>query len=181
MRRRLKKLERTAYHEAGHAVAAYCLKRSFNYVSILGDADSLGKVETRHMRNFDLDGDLSQRTEHLVRREIVLKLAGPLAVELAAGKTGHWDGFLGGAYDIPAAFELAQSVAGSVEESDGFIHWLWEYTRNLLALPFNWAAVEALAATLLRDGRVSYPRARAVIKHALQGSYGEVERVDLTD
>ena len=39
-----KRIERTAYHEAGHVLLAYLLRKAFKYVTIEPDGDSLGYV-----------------------------------------------------------------------------------------------------------------------------------------
>lgn len=42
--KKLTRLEKTAYHEAAHGVAAYCLNRRFKCVTIVADEDSLGRI-----------------------------------------------------------------------------------------------------------------------------------------
>jgi ATP-dependent Zn protease len=41
---RAKRLRETAYHEAGHAVAAFRLRVAFRYVDIIPEGDQLGAV-----------------------------------------------------------------------------------------------------------------------------------------
>ena len=49
------KIEKIAYHEAGHAVACHLLRRAFTRVSIIPDDDSLGRVEYPKIRVKGLD------------------------------------------------------------------------------------------------------------------------------
>jgi ATP-dependent Zn protease len=49
------KIEKIAYHEAGHAVACHLLWRAFTRVSIIPDDDSLSRVEYPKIRVKGLD------------------------------------------------------------------------------------------------------------------------------
>ena len=51
--RKLTKRERTAYHEAGHAVANYHLRLSIKKISIIQEDDSLGRVKGSTFSDFD--------------------------------------------------------------------------------------------------------------------------------
>ena len=52
------KIEKIAYHEAGHAVACHLLRRAFTRVSIIPDDDSLGRVEYPKIRVKGLDFEI---------------------------------------------------------------------------------------------------------------------------
>ena len=54
-------------------------------------------------------------------------------------------------------------------ETEAYLGWRSIYTEQLLSQPWHWAAVEALAAELLRVRRVGGARARAIIHDAITG------------
>ena len=155
---------RTAYHEAGHAVANVVLCRPFRYVTIIPSEDGLlghvhtGKVlkslrERFQDRGYGWD---TGRERLWVEREIMTYYAGEAAEivlgneneTLSGGDLGHIAGWvLGG---IPGQ-----------RERDAFVAWLWERTLNLVKNPLNWVTIEELAEDLLDKKRLS---ARAVRK-----------------
>jgi hypothetical protein len=63
------KIEKIAYHEAGHAVACHLLRRAFTRVSIIPDDDSLGGVEYPKIRVKGLD--LEKLNEGPVERFLI--------------------------------------------------------------------------------------------------------------
>jgi ATP-dependent Zn protease len=75
MAKRPTKLERTAYHEAGHAVAAYSLRWKIIEVSIVPDPDSLGHVTRTPLKDFHPDDDTRFSTLRKGEKEIILYLA----------------------------------------------------------------------------------------------------------
>ncbi len=94
----------TAYHEAGHAVAAYLLKRSFNYVTIVPDEEkgSLGHVRFRGFgENFDPAFDYSPQMRLRLEREIICSLAGDAAESIHLGRR------IGGSYGAGRCLPLA--------------------------------------------------------------------------
>jgi ATP-dependent Zn protease len=73
------KIERTAYHEAGHAVASYHLHVAFSYISITPDEDSWGRVKHPKLSNFKPEWDDSPREQ--IAQETYLLLAGQVRRE----------------------------------------------------------------------------------------------------
>jgi hypothetical protein len=74
-----RRLEDTAHHEAGHAVAAVEFRRPFRYVTIESGDDSLGHVMFRTFKasfNPELNGDL--RTRVCCENYAIISLAGPI-------------------------------------------------------------------------------------------------------
>ena len=83
--------ERTAYHEAGHAVMALALGRPVDHVSIRPDAQRLGHCDFRK--------PVFRPSEDWLEREMLISLAGPAAEGLFAGE-----------YDeVGAAFDFRQA------------------------------------------------------------------------
>ena len=69
---------RSAYHEAGHAVACYLLGRRFKRVTIVPDHESHGKVFPHRLRNFHPDTSTTLRTRQRIETEITILFAGGL-------------------------------------------------------------------------------------------------------
>jgi hypothetical protein len=75
---RIRHLEHIAHHEAGHVVAAVAFRKSFRYVTIEPDNDSLGHIMFQKWdASFrpDICGDLHTRV--LCENSAIISLAGP--------------------------------------------------------------------------------------------------------
>ncbi len=139
--------EATAYHEAGHAVAALALGRPVHRVSVLPDAVYLGLCEFRKGQY--------RPSEDWLEREILIALAG-IAAE--ARHTGNyaWDG---AARDRQHVRRLAVQRAGE-RQAERLERRLLSKVEHLLAQEGHWRAVELIAAELLRCGVISGRAAR---------------------
>lgn len=138
----------TAYHEAGHAVAALALDRPVVKVSILADRDragicSFGKAVFRP-------------SEDWLEREVLISLAG-MAAE--AKRTGHYDRLAAGR-DLRYARTLSLKRAGNERQAERLERRLLAKAEHLLQREEHWAAVERIAAELLRLGEISGRQAR---------------------
>jgi hypothetical protein len=167
-------IECTAYHEAGHAVAAIALRRAVTQVSIIPDdvAGSLGHCAHRKIDSFHPEWDSSDRTRSQVEREITTFLASGIAEAKFKGHRRR----IGAATDIDNAVNLACCVSGDAEEAEKYVAWLYARTKNLLALPWHWRAVEKVAAALLAKRQISGRDARKLFEAAL-----DEERAGLLD
>jgi len=158
-----KKLEATAYHEAGHAVAASFLRRGFRRVTIIPGEGFLGQlVTTPPPRSLHPDYETDARTELWLRREITIYLAGPVAEKLHTGR-GNWK--IGGSKDLHGAVGLASYIIHD-DEIGIYLDWLTLYTTNMLKRPDRWPIVQALAAELLERRVIGAKRARALMREA---------------
>jgi hypothetical protein len=168
-----KRLQRAAYHEAGHAVAAYVLRLPVRGVSISEDEDASGRVEyAPPPASFRPDvwyGE-ARRTEHRIEAHIIRALAGPAAEARWIGRRNH----VGASGDYRAARDLADYVAGdpSGEGAWRYVAWLEYRAEDLVQREHYWAAIEALAAELLARRRLGPRQARAVIKGAISARFG---------
>jgi len=160
-------VERVAYHEAGHAVAAYCLKMRFRYVSVdpkdLGGEAGGGMVAVSRsvvdsLRDIDCGGVPRSRVESFIR----VLLAGMIGEGLLSGKYDR----KGSEQDLQVASQLAGHMSGSADEQGAYVTWLWESTKNLLSHGWQKEAVHCLAEALLKDGKIGYRKARATIATA---------------
>jgi hypothetical protein len=139
----------TAYHEAGHAVAALALGRPVAWVSIRPDRKFLGVCAFQK--------GVFRPSEDWVEREAVIALAGPAA---EAGYTGQLD-WVGAAHDYDYALDLARGRGGrDGKKADRLVkRWLAK-ADHLLGRGNTWDAVERIAAELVRLEEISGRAAR---------------------
>lgn len=162
--KRHSKLERTAYHEAGHALVAYVERRRLRHVSIIPDEDTQGHcLSGKPPGDFHPDYDDGPRTRAWLERAIAVSLGGAAAEEHLTGRHPK----SGADEDWRRAIDSASYVTGSIEETEAYLNWLWIRTKALLKQPWYWAAVKALAAELLERRRIGERRARRIIRNAM--------------
>jgi hypothetical protein len=155
-------LRNTAYHEAAHAVAHCVFGIPFKSVTIEPEDDSLGSVQFEPRGSEDVQRDYLTADGNRLRieREIVAYYAGPVMHERLTGESYSLS-------DVDPAARLALAVCGSIEETNAFVAWLWERTEAFIDQPRNWAAIEALAKTLLEHRTLSARKARQIIRDAM--------------
>ena len=153
-------LKRTAYHEAGHAVACYFLHFPFKYLTIEPEEDSLGHVKRfPHPKSFHPDYEGDTKTLNRIEKNIIFCYAGSAAEFILTGKLK-----IGGESDAQNARDLADHYCGGPEETEAFLKWMWERTINWVH--FYWDAVEALAQELLKKRRLTSKEAEQIIEAA---------------
>jgi Peptidase family M41 len=163
-KRARQRLEQTAYHEAGHAVAAYVVRRGVMKVSIAPDDTSLGRVHCQRWgEKFRPDAEVTSRTRARLEAGITVCLAGPEAERAFLGRRT-----IRGleSSDLHKACNLASYLSGDPDVDGAYVYWLQLCTRSLLARPDNWAGVVALAAALLESPEISGRRSRQIIHEA---------------
>jgi hypothetical protein len=159
-------LERCAYHEAGHAAASFQLGRRVVKVTIEPDAEGealglcvnspLPKWCTPYQDEVPIADSLRKRA--VVEQEILIQFAGHVAEARRAGRNN----FRGAAADYRGAFDLASLVTSGQEETDKYLDWLAVRSKNLFRLPWEWAAVEAVARGLLEKRILSGREAKGL-------------------
>lgn len=147
----------TAYHEAGHAVAALALGRPVAKVSVLSNRERLGAC---HFQK-----GVFRPSKDWVEQEIIISLAG-LAAE--ARHTGEYARDAA-ERDLRYVRDLAVNRAGP-RQADRLERRLLAKTEYLLADDGNWRAVEAIAAELLARGEISGRAARHLFDQACRAA-----------
>lgn len=163
----LRRLKQTAYHEAGHAVAAYVMHRRFTSVSIIPeeDDDSYGRCSMgKWLSNLNPEWDTGNKVRNLVEREAMIYMAGAQAVARLTGRI-NWVGF---GYDKVKAINIINRLCDDEKELGAYFRWLWERTRIWVKFSLHWAMIEALSEALMEQPIIGERKARAVIAAARQ-------------
>ncbi len=134
-----------AYHEAGHAVAAWSCRLKILKISIIPDDELSGKV--RHvspLKGIRLDIDGSPRADGKAKDAIIICLAGPEAQRRHNPRSvRRWHA----SSDYDAAVDLALRVCGSGPSTTAYLRWLGIVAKDLINS--RWPMVEKVAAELL--------------------------------
>jgi len=164
-------IARTAYHEAGHAVAHLRFASPFRYASIIpNDEGSLGRVLAYKYRTFDPDVDTSRRTTRLIERDSVILLSGLTAEKKYSGRSNY----RGAGSDFRSADDLLNYLCGSSEETYAYLRLQLVRAKQLWTTPQGgdtiwWNGVVALAKKLLEVKRMKFRPAREIV---YEGVYG---------
>lgn len=161
-----RRLRATAYHEAGHAVAAYMAGRRFTQVSIVPDSWSLGRCTFAALRLFPLNGTGDRRGRARIEREIMIFCGGSVAEALHMKRPHSWRW---ANYDLLKAMELAEWVTHDPDEARAFTTWLLKRSEALLRERAWRRAVTAVASDLLRYGELGEHQARSTIARSIRG------------
>jgi ATP-dependent Zn protease len=140
--------EATAYHEAGHAVAALALDRPVKKVSIKPDRDRMGICA--------FGKAVFRPSQDWLKREVLIALAG-MAAE--AKHTGEYDREAAGR-DLIYARGLAIERAGNARQAERLQRRMLSKVEHLLEHEANWRAVQRIAKALLEQTEISGRQAR---------------------
>lgn len=165
-----KRKKATAYHEAGHAVAAWRQGLKFKRVTIKPDADSLGHVLKGFPKWFRPDNDQSDRVRLHAERHIIMDFAGQLAEAKFRGRRPRY----GMGADNQNAVDMALYLCGSQKAVEAFLRFCWCVSQEFVN--GRWGKIEALAAALLERETLNYEDAIEVIapgSKALRAILGE--------
>jgi ATP-dependent Zn protease len=169
-KRSLRELQCTAYHEAGHAVAAHVLKRGIKRVSIAPDDEEGSLGHCHHaspLSGFDPDVygyDMGSKTWHWLERETLILVAGLVAEARFKGKH-DWRGAQS---DLSFAYRLADYLCSSTKETRKYISWMMERARNLFDSRngLRWRQVRYVARELLSKKTISGKNVRELCQKA---------------
>jgi hypothetical protein len=141
--------ESTAYHEAGHLVAAYFLGVPFAKiaVTIVPDEGSSGRFMDRLMFSTgELEFGSSDRTKLKAERLAQVCLSGMAAQRRyrpSSVPSWHPTG------DYRQAHDLISSISGSPEETQAYLNLILVRASMMFDDPYRWRCVEAVAAGLI--------------------------------
>jgi hypothetical protein len=161
--RRERRLIAAAFHEAGHAVAAYHLHLRLRRMSIgAGGGEALGWLDLWLPRV--TSGDTANvRLAQSVERDIIVLLAGAQAERMSIGRSGCPAGGL----DFYEAMRRAGSICRTSEEMSAYLRWLQLRTRALVKSPTWRQPIETLATCLLERRQLGAWDTRAIIRAAI--------------
>ena len=163
--KRTKRLEATAYHEAGHAVAAWRLGLEIPELTIIATEGAAGSAtHTSPLWGVDRELDGSEGAGVRMERSIIASLAGPAAQRHYSPRSWRRHH---GAGDHDHATELAIRAHGVGEIATAYLEYLIVVTR-VLVTGARWPVVCVVAGALLDRGTLSSDETRAVILQAAE-------------
>ena len=148
----------TAWHEAGHAIAALALGRPVHRVSIEPKLQRLGHCE--------LKKGTFRPSSDIVETEILILLAGLVA---EARLTGVYN-LAGAAEDLRGVRAYTRFRGGSERQVEKLERRMLSKTEHLLEQPGMWLAIEQVAAELLRETTISGRAARHLFEQATKSA-----------
>jgi hypothetical protein len=156
-------LESTAYHEAGHMVAAFHLGVPIRQATIVPGDGYLGKV--KHQPLFppiEIEAGDTRRIEAKISKRIIICLAGPAAQRRhrrSSWRLWHGKG------DYETAADLAQTLnSGDEKATDAYLKWLSLRAERLI--DHDWPLVTACAERLMSRKTLSRREVLQVIEEA---------------
>ena len=173
--KRIKALESTAYHEAGHAVAAYQVGQLIKSVTIIPDDDSSGSVSTGpyfsgdewdqliRVNSEDISGGMQQRLEN----DVLVCLVGP-----AAQKRFNFFGYrkFHGEQDRKIAMNWLRLLEGDNQILGYYFRMFDLRARNFVQRSTNWGLICHLVETLLAKPTLTGDEVKSVIFEGFQVS-----------
>lgn len=164
--RERRKLEATAYHEAGHAVACIVLEHPFLSATIIATDETLGSITKRPVPpSITREDELTHRSRRWIEREILCWLAGLAAEQRWTGRN-NWRGARS---DISWVVELGAFLhQAGTKVLDKYLDYMIERARDLVSAPQNWLRIEALATALLERRTLSAREAKRLCLEAMK-------------
>ena len=159
-------LKATAYHEAGHAMAAWCLEIPFgkgkHALSIVPEGTTQGHFIPKYiLRRRSPDVKTTGADRLKIERIVVVLLAGMVAQRRhrpASVRSWH------GSSDFQSAVNLLSPFTGNNREIEAYLRLLRIRAELTLERPGSWECVDALAAALLSRKFLSATEAVEIIQ-----------------
>ena len=150
----------TAFHEAGHALAAELFGERTTRVEIVGDADLSGSTETLRLPSDPDDEGASQASRESVEDQLRCVLAGIVAEAMVSGRDS-WDET---SEDLDLAVRLAMKVVDDCEEVVPLLESIRVDLEQVLGQ--RWAVIEKLADALMHRKQLSGAEVRRILDEA---------------
>lgn len=159
--RERRRLEATAYHEAGHVVACLELGRAFRSVTILPGDGYLGCVHYRPWpKSIKETGYADGRTERWLERQALIALAGPAAEARFVGRYDH----RAAGRDYDHLLDIALSLYGDEDVASKYWAFIRARAKQFVKHPHHWIQIEVLAAELVIRQTLSFRQAKEVCR-----------------
>jgi hypothetical protein len=174
----LTRLRSTAYHEAGHAVAAYWHRIRLDSITIEPDGDCQGhtRIGTPLAKHWLDAGHTGSRGRKRMEAYALLVIAGPAAQRRYRPRSVRsWHG----RQDFKNADDLVSYFVGSDAERDAYLHRMSVRANAFVALPDVWRAIGTVADRLIRERRLGRAELRRTIRVSLAGATVEGQRMEL--
>ena len=151
-------LEKTAYHEAGHAVAHIHLNLFFDYVTIAPvpkiqgglsyarKAKVMRKLDPFHMEQWE--------------KQIIMLYAGCKAIQIKTNDDDDWTGFDAADHELGSDLDRISDFSYFVNPSGPKVDYIKVADKLLRE---KWPKVEAVAATLLKRKILRYEEVMELI------------------
>jgi hypothetical protein len=162
----------TAYHEAGHAVAAMAYGKGIRRqgATIVPAKGELGSVwMLKHIPGDPSVDLLTPRMRVRIEEDIIVSLAGGAAQRKfrpSSVRSYH------ARSDREAAIDLLMYIVGDERELKAYWRLLMVRTENFVRLPFRWMQIEAIAKALMEKKALGPGELKQIYVDALGGPIG---------
>lgn len=158
-----KRLEKTAYHEAGHAVIGFLLELEIKNVSIKEGKDHLGVVSFKLTKGFNpQEMELTHENKQLIENHIIANLAGH-AAEMKFSGIENWPM---ASADVEGSGLLLSYIASSERQQQPYMELLKARVADMLDNHNNWSAVVAVANALLEKRGIQSEDLGKIVRYA---------------
>jgi hypothetical protein len=162
----MKKIEKIAYHESGHAVAAYIIGKEVQHLTIIPKGSALGSSESELSFGADFDLDhfsIRKIDDHLTFFKLIVEyLAGYFADKIASRKGSR----IGSGADIRYIEELAMKFGIPADLKMALFKHAELYTIEIFHTKEVWELVQALAEELLKKKELNRIEIAEIIKNS---------------
>ena len=166
----MKKIEKTAYHEAGHVVATDLMGKLNKHVSIIRNETSYGRAQTSiFYENFDFYNFSIFKIDDYYEffKVVVINLGGYIAEHIATGRRN----FAGSRHDSEKLLEIASTL----ELPDKLFQAIFDeaelYLRDVFEYPVIWELIKTIAETLLIKKELNQAEIAEIIKESTYYSF----------
>lgn len=152
-------IERAAYHEAGHAIAAIWHEIELDRVTVVPESGTLGYVEHGFSGLAGLEADREK-----LEAQALIALAGAAceAHHFGRGREVDWnaDDYR---HDAVQASAVLQSLSAHDDEGAAYFDWIKERAMSLVAMPRFVEAADALAEALIERRELTGEQASKLV------------------